>query len=135
MELTVEPEIYSPSIDDLGNYIDVIPPSTNLKNGIKCSCGGSRKNQSYNTASTFAKHTKSVTHQKWLENINNNKSNYYVETITLRKTVDNQRQIIAEKEKLISSKELVIQCLTEQIEKEKAKNMRPIKLIDIDFIN
>lgn len=135
MELTIEPEIYSPSIDDMGNYIDVIPSTSNLKNGIKCSCGGSRKNQSYTTAATFSKHTKSVTHQKWLENMNNNKSNYYVETITLRKTVDNQKLIIAEKEKLINSKELIIQCLTEQLEKEKAKNTRPIKLVDLDFLN
>ncbi len=131
MELIVEPEIYSPSVDTAGNYVDVVPPTTTLKNGIKCPCGGSRKNQSYNTASLFSKHSKSVTHQKWLENLNNNKSNFYVETITLRKTVENQRLIIAEKDKQMSGKDLIIQCLTEQLEREKNKNKKDTILIDL----
>ncbi len=131
MELTLEPEIYSPSIDNNGNYIDITPPTTTLKNGIKCPCGGSRKNQSYNTAATFSKHTKTVTHQKWMENLNNNKSNFYIESITLRKTVETQRIIIAEKEKQLSGKDLIIQCLTEQLEREKNNNKKPAVLIDL----
>jgi hypothetical protein len=33
MELAVESDIYSPNIDDKGNYIDKIPSFNNIKNG------------------------------------------------------------------------------------------------------
>jgi len=36
MELATEPDTYSPSIDDMGNYIDKIPSFANIKHGIRC---------------------------------------------------------------------------------------------------
>jgi hypothetical protein len=131
MELALEPELYSPSIDNNGNYIDSVPPSNTMKNGIKCPCGGSRKNIAFTKTSDFTKHTKTITHQKWLENINNNKSNLYVECYTLRKTIETQKLIIAEKEKMINSKEMIINCLTDQLEREKNKGCKTENLLDL----
>jgi hypothetical protein len=45
MELIVEPDIYQPSIDEAGNYIDKIP-CTLKTNGLSCPCG-SRKDKTY----------------------------------------------------------------------------------------
>lgn len=39
MELTTEPDTYSPSIDELGNYNDKIPSFNMIKHGIRCLCG------------------------------------------------------------------------------------------------
>ena len=82
MELTTDPELYSPSIDNNGNYIDNIS-SLNMKYGIRCPCG-SRKDKIYNTHSIFASHIKTNHHQKWLANLNLNKANYYVENEQLK---------------------------------------------------
>jgi hypothetical protein len=63
MELITEPDFYSPSISDNGNYIDKIPPFTNLKNGLRCPCGA-RKDKIYDTHSVFYSHIKTKCHQK-----------------------------------------------------------------------
>lgn len=101
MDLALEPDIYSPNIDDKGNYVDKIPSFTNLKNGIRCPCG-TRKDKTYDCTAYFTTHIKTKTHQKWLSELNTNKSNYYIENIQLKELINNQRQIIAnlEKEKL-----------------------------------
>ena len=75
MELATEPDLYSPSIDSLGNYIDKIPSFNNIKHGLRCPCG-SRKDKVYDTYSTFSAHTKTKTHQKWLNDLNLNKANH-----------------------------------------------------------
>ena len=35
MELVTEPDLYSPSINDIGNYVDKIPSFTPLKISIR----------------------------------------------------------------------------------------------------
>ena len=35
MELVTEPDVYSPSINDMGNYVDKIPAFTPLKISIR----------------------------------------------------------------------------------------------------
>ena len=42
MELVVEPDIYTPSINDNGLYVDKVPPFNYIKKGLTCPCG-SRK--------------------------------------------------------------------------------------------
>ena len=56
MELVIEPGIYSPSIDETGNYIDRIP-KLSKNEGINCPC--SRKDKIYN----FSQHMKTKCHQ------------------------------------------------------------------------
>ena len=39
MELITEPDIYAPSIDEIGNYIDKVPSFLIIKHGVRCTCG------------------------------------------------------------------------------------------------
>jgi hypothetical protein len=55
MELAVESDIYSPSIDDKGNYVDRIPSFNNIKNGLRCPCG-TRKDKTYDCTTYFSNH-------------------------------------------------------------------------------
>lgn len=127
MDIATETEFYCPAIDEMGNYIDSIPP--NHKNGIRCPCGSRRDKIYYN----FPTHIKTKTHQKWIAELTNNKQNYFLENEKLRNLVQNQRIIIAELEKQISSKNLTIECLTEKIGQMKASAYQTtnINLIDI----
>jgi hypothetical protein len=121
MELATEPDIYAPSIDDIGNYIDKIPSFNNLKNGLRCPCG-SRKDKAYETHSTFSTHIKTKFHQKWLNNLNVNKANYYIENEELKNTIQNQRMMIAKLDKDLQNKNLTIDYLTQQLVKYTKNN-------------
>jgi hypothetical protein len=90
MELALEPDMYSPSVDNLGKYIDNVPSFSLHKGGLLCPCG-SRKDKYYKTHNTFLQHTKTKIHQKWLNDLNLNKSNYYIENITIKETLHNQQ--------------------------------------------
>jgi len=114
MELVVEPDIYSPSVDDKGNYIDRIPSFNIIKKGLLCPCGA-RKDKIYETHTVFASHIKTKVHQSWLVTLNFNKTNYFIENDILKKNVQNQKIIIAKLEKDINTKILTIDYLTQQI--------------------
>jgi len=126
MELVTEPDLYMPSIDNLGNYIDKIPSFNNLKNGIRCPCG-SRKDKTYDTYGVFSGHIKTKAHQKWLSNLNLNKANYYIENENLKTTLHNQRLIIAKLEKEVQNKIMTIDYLTQQL-----INNKTIDLMNFD---
>lgn len=111
MSLVVDPDIYCPSLDEMGNYIDVIP---SIQHGLRCPCG-SRKDKTYDTHSMFATHIKTKTHQKWLSTVNLNKFNHYVENERLKETVQNQRLIIAKLDKDLQHKSMTIDYLTQQL--------------------
>jgi len=115
MDLSVKPDLYSPSIDKNGNYVDIIP-SFNFDNGFYCPCG-SRKDHVYTTKSKLSAHIKSKCHQNWLQNINLNKNNYYAETEKLKEINKNQMIIIAQQTKEISTQILTIKYLTEKLVK------------------
>jgi hypothetical protein len=127
MELVTEPDLYMPSIDNIGNYIDKIPSFNNLKHGMRCPCG-SRKDKTYDTYSVFSAHIKTKIHQKWLSNLNLNKSNYYIENENLKTTLHNQRLIIAKLEKEVQNKLMTIDYLTKQL----TNNNNPIDLMNFD---
>lgn len=114
MELIVEPEVYAPSIDEIGNYIDKIPTFNTIKHGIRCPCG-SRKDKTFDTSSTFSAHIKTKTHHKWLINLNLNKANFYIENETLKNTVQNQRLVIAKLDRDLQNKIMTIDYLTQQL--------------------
>lgn len=114
MQLVTEPDIYSPSIDDMGNYIDKIPPFASIRHGLRCPCG-SRKDKVYETYSVFSAHIKTKTHQKWISNLNTNKANFYIENEDLKTTIQNQRLIIAKLERELQNKIMTIDYLTRQL--------------------
>jgi hypothetical protein len=130
MDLIVEPDIYQPSIDNTGNYIDKIPSFANLKNGLRCPCGA-RKDKCYETYANFSIHIKSKTHQKWLSDLNLNRSNFLVENISLRETVNTQKMIIARLEKEINNRNMTIDYLTSQLT-QKHRACENINLLEFD---
>ena len=114
MELVTEPDVYSPSIDNNGNYIDIIPSFNIINKGVSCPCG-SRKGKIYETHTVFSNHIKTKCHQKWLSNLNLNKANYYIENENLKETIQTQRFVIAKLEKDLNTKLLTIDYLTKQL--------------------
>jgi hypothetical protein len=88
MDLIVESDIYEPCIDENGNYVDYIPPSSKFKNGMRCPCG-SRKEHNFDSRQSFTGHIKTKTHQKWIADMNINKMNYYTENFQLKDTINN----------------------------------------------
>ena len=133
MQLVTEPDIYSPSIDDIGNYVDKIPCFGNLKYGIKCPCG-SRKDKVYDTYNVFSQHIKTKAHQKWLQTLNLNKANYYIENEKLKTTVRQQQMVLAKIEKDLQIKIMTIDFLTQQLV-EKNTNQKVVNnLLDFDWL-
>jgi len=131
MELIVEPDMYSPSIDDVGNYVDKIPSFNTIKKGLRCPCG-SRKDKIYETHKIFASHINTKIHQKWLTDLNLNRANYYVENEQLKTTLQNQRLIIAKLENDVQNKMMTIDYLTQQLHKKCNENV-VTDLLDLDI--
>jgi inner membrane protein involved in colicin E2 resistance len=135
MELVVEPDIYTPSIDENGNYIDKIPSFSLIKKGLLCPCG-SRKDKIYDSRTIFSCHIKTQMHSKWLASLNLNKANYYIENEQLKETIQNQRLIIAKLEKDVNTKIMTIDYLTQQLNKSiisnKTSNVNTSNLLDFD---
>lgn len=114
MEITTEPDVYMPSVDEFGNYVDKVPPFATLRHGLRCPCG-SRKDKVYTRHGIFHSHIKTKTHQNWLSQLNLNKANYYVENEELKEIVQNQRLIIAQLERTIQTKGKTIDFLSQQL--------------------
>jgi hypothetical protein len=131
MELAVESDIYSPSIDDKGNYVDRIPSFNNIKNGLRCPCG-TRKDKTYDCTTYFSNHIKTKSHQKWLSDMNTNKSNFFLENISLKDTINNQKQIIGKLEKEVQIKLKTIDYLTQQMTMKDANYNTVNNLLDFD---
>ena len=112
MELATEPDTYSPCVDNLGNYIDKHPNFAVLPNGIRCLCGGRKDTYS---SSSFGPHTKTKMHKKWLEQMTANKTNYYRECEEQKRTIHNQKIIIAQMEQELQMKNRTIDYLSSQL--------------------
>lgn len=129
MDLIVEPDIYSPGMDEKGNYVDRIPSFNNLKNGLRCPCG-SRKDKTYDCQSYFASHLKTKTHSKWLQDMNVNKANFFTENVILKETLNNQKLIIAKMEKEIYLKLKTIDYLTQQLANKDSIQVNDLIIFD-----
>jgi hypothetical protein len=129
MELIVEPDVYSPGMDEKGNYVDRIPSFNNLKNGLRCPCG-SRKDKTYDCHTYFASHLKTKTHSKWLQDMNVNKANFFTENVLLKETISNQKLIIAKMEKEIYLKLKTIDYLTQQLANKDSIQVNDLIIFD-----
>ena len=128
MDLALMPDTYSPAIDELGNYCDSIPPI--IRHGIYCPCGG-KKDKVYESRQSFINHTKTKCHQKWLDELSRNKQNYYEEVQDLKKTVQNQRLIIARLERDVNTKIMTVDILTRKLAELQNAGMTTADLLDI----
>jgi inner membrane protein involved in colicin E2 resistance len=133
MDLCVEPDTYIPSIDDAGKYVDKIPSFNVIKKGLRCPCG-SRKDKVYETHKVFSAHINTKIHQKWLADLNLNRTNYYIENEQLKITLHNQRLIIAKLEKDLQNKTMTIDYLLQQLmNKDNTSNNSVNDLLDLNL--
>jgi len=134
MELILTPDVYEPSIDSNGNFIDKIPSWSPLKGkGMLCGCG-SRKDKVYETITTFTAHIKTKAHRNWIEKLNANKVNLYMENSQLKRLVNELRQILFQNEKELmrvkqqyeielSNKQQTLDCLTQLLSETNEKSI------------
>lgn len=114
MELVTDSDIYCPTIDESGKYADKVPNFNNIKNGLRCPCG-SRKDKVYSTHVIFSTHIKTKTHKKWLDELNLNCLNYYIENQKMKEIISQQRLIIARLEKDLSNRAFTVDYLTNEL--------------------
>lgn len=117
MAVTTIPDIYVPSVDDDGNYCDGIFKYV-FENSIKCPCS----NRIYLDRTSFSQHVKTKVHQKWLEELNKNKNNYYEKYCELHKLANEQKLIIGKLEKEIQKKNKCIIDLTMKLLENNGEN-------------
>ncbi len=129
MDLALDSDLYCPSIDANGNYIDKIPSFTSYPNGIKCPC----LNRAYNNYASLQAHFKVKKHQEWLSDLNSKKTNYISENIKLNETINNQKLIIAKMEKDIQTKMQTIAFLSQKLAEKEANLTNSVNnLLDFD---
>ena len=114
MELIVESDTYTPALSNSGVYEDCVPLFGIGITGYYCSCG-TRKDKVYTSREMISSHFKSKTHQKWIEVLNLNKTNHFIENRKLNETVASQRLIIAKMDKQLNDKDTTITYLTRQL--------------------
>jgi hypothetical protein len=128
--LALEPDVYVPSIDLNGNYVDVVPPFVMLTSGLRCVCGTATI---FPTAAKFKTHTRSQRHVKWLVGVNANRGNLLTENAAQKKLIIEQRLILARLENDVRSKSVTIDCLSRQIASTQDQNTRvAVNLLDFD---
>ena len=114
MELIADSDTYAPTLSESGKYQDCTPSFGGNIPGYYCACGA-RKDKIYSSASVMSAHFKTKTHQKWIETLNLNRTNYFVENQKSKETIETQRIIIAKLEKQNTSKDQTIAYLTRQL--------------------
>jgi hypothetical protein len=130
MEIATEPEMYSPSINSRGEYVDKRPMCfSTASKGIRCPCG-SRKDKVYDPGH-FSAHMNTKTHQKWIAELNLNRANFYAENEDLRRTIASQRMIIAKMEVDLQNKNMTVDFLTQQLVSKNAQQQKTENLLDI----
>lgn len=131
MELSLDSDIYEPSIGDDGNYSDYLPPSSKFKTGLRCPCGA-RKDHVFDSRPSFNIHIKTKTHQKWLVDLNTNKMNFYTECEKLKEVVNSQKIIIAKMENELTLKIKTIDYLSQQLMTKDTGTNNVIDLLSFD---
>lgn len=127
MDISLQPEYYKPSVDDNGKFIDSLI-SFNLEAGIICPCIAN-KNKIFNCKTKFNSHKKTKTHKLWLENLNGEKNNLYIENLQLKELLDSQKKIIAKYDIELMKKNAIIDFLSET--KNISCQQESINLLDI----
>ncbi len=125
MQLVTEPDVYSPTMDEKGNYVDKVPSfnSKALSTGLTCPCG-TRKDKAYTSAALFSAHCKTKTHERWIQDLNANKTNFFSENQSLREIIHAQKIMIGKMELELSNKTLTVNYLTQELTKIMNGNSR-----------
>lgn len=111
MDVALTPDLYSPNINENGDYIDHVPI---IVNGIYCPCG-SRKDKVYETKQKFSIHTRTKKHMEWIKGLNLNKTNHIIESIRHKETIETQKKIIRDLEHKIKDNLHTIEYLASKL--------------------
>jgi hypothetical protein len=65
----------------------------------------------------FTAHIKTKTHEKWLQDLNTNRANFYIENQKLKDIVHSQKIMIGKLEIELTNKNMTIDYLTQQLVK------------------
>ena len=98
MSLITDSDDYSPSITDDGTYVDQVPSFHGRPQGFRCPCS----NKSYTTRVLLAAHIRTVTHKRWIEGLNANRTNHFADLEKERQLVKEQKLIIAQMQREIA---------------------------------
>lgn len=130
--LAIDSDIYEPSMNEDGMYVDNVR-GIKFKNGLRCPCSGGNAHELhvFASSSNFRIHCASQKHQKWLQDLNANKSNHYVQNIRLEETVNAQKLIIARMERELNEKTRTIDYLSRQLMLRDTKTIED-NLLDMD---
>ena len=83
--------------------------------------------------SKFKQHILGVKHKKWIQQMNNNKLNFYENNIKLQETVKSQREIIAKLEKeIIRLKSINSYIESKLFQIENKNNHEVVDLLEIN---
>ena len=113
--IALEPEVYAPVVNEHGDYVDKVPSI--ILHGIRCPCSN-RKDKVYATKQTFSSHIRTKLHVKWIEELNHNRANFFVENVKLNEVCKHQQQIIAKLEIEVKNKCLTIDYLTQALTRQ-----------------
>lgn len=104
--IAVQPDTYTPMVDDEGNYVDKVPSNgVFATTGIRCPCS-TRRDKVYNTKSSFTTHTKSQGHQAWLKEMSSTKTDYRTIAQEQEEIIKAQKIMIAQMERAHTAKNL-----------------------------
>jgi len=127
--ISLVPDYYEPAIDSNGNYIDRILGQWPTP-GLKCACAV-RVNFCYSTKAKWTTHIKTQRHKTWLSNLNDNKTNHYVEMRKKDEVLLMQKKTIADYDIKIQQQNVIIVCLSNQM----ALNKCPTDCPTADLLN
>lgn len=129
METICDPDMYEPSLNDDGTYVDMLR-FTWPTAGLRCNCA-TRKDKVYTTRGKFTQHTHTQGHRSWLKNLTNNKVNYYNRFLKSEELVKAQQKIITELSNKIAQDSVIITALTTMASRENL-NVKTLDLLSLD---
>ena len=115
-QLLTESDVHSLKLNEEGLYVDDMPSSGHFANNrqMKCPCN----NNYYKSRPCLLAHTKTAVHKKWIETKNANRNNHHTELEAEKKTVREQKILIAQMQRDIA-----------KLEREKRDLLKTIHII------
>tara|TARA_B110000858_G_C17775283_1_gene461905 strand:- start:1467 stop:1853 length:387 start_codon:yes stop_codon:yes gene_type:complete len=125
MEIDTTPIIYAPKMDlETRLYSD--QPIFNFKNGISCPC---TEGKVFYKRCYFISHQKCKRHICWIQNLNDNATNYYQKTLEQEKTIKCQQTLLSKLQIQLNQKETIIEYY------ENKNSVRNTVTNEIDLLN
>ena len=111
MEITTNPETYTPYIDlETQAYSD--HNIINIKYGMVCPCTPTKV---FYKREQFSSHKKTKKHRLWIDHLNANANNFYVQCLEHDKTIKTQQMLLAQADIKSKQDETIIKYLEQKM--------------------